>query len=62
MFELASKLCFGDVFGLSKCIAHWLYGNKSAALTVRFNKLLEDVLKEHERGRREREDNTDMII
>lgn len=61
-FELASKLCFGDVLGPFKWVTYWLYGKKSADLTARFDELLEGVLKEHEQGRREREDMDMMDI
>ncbi|TKY68162.1 steroid 17alpha-monooxygenase or 17alpha-hydroxyprogesterone aldolase [Spatholobus suberectus] len=50
-FELAAKLCFGDVLGPLKELSFWLYGKKALDVSTRYDELLEKVLKEHEHKR-----------
>ena len=47
-FELAAKLCFGDVLGPFKELSFWMYGKKAMDVSRRYDELLEKVLKEHE--------------
>ncbi|CAJ1933969.1 unnamed protein product [Sphenostylis stenocarpa] len=47
-FELAAKLCFGDVLGPLKQLSFWVYGKKALDVSTRYDELLEKVLKEHE--------------
>ncbi|KAJ7949131.1 Cytochrome P450 family protein [Quillaja saponaria] len=53
-FELAAKLCFGDVLGTLKRLTFWVYGKQAMDVSRRYDELLERVLKEHEekKGRR----------
>ncbi|XP_061370594.1 cytochrome P450 705A12-like [Gastrolobium bilobum] len=50
-FELAAKLCFGDVLGPFKELSFWVYGKKATDLSMRYDELLEKLLKEHEERR-----------
>lgn len=50
-FELAAKLCFGDVLGPFKELSFWVYGKKALDVSKRYDQLLEKVLKEHEHKR-----------
>ncbi|KAG5120416.1 hypothetical protein AAZX31_12G228700 [Glycine max] len=50
-FELAAKLCFGDVLGPFKELSFWVYGKKAIDMSTRYDELLEEVLKEHEHKR-----------
>ncbi|XP_027362962.1 cytochrome P450 705A22-like [Abrus precatorius] len=50
-FELAAKLCFGDVLGPLKELSFWVYGKKALEVSRRYDELLEEVLKEHEHKR-----------
>lgn len=50
-FELAAKLCFGDVLGCLKELSFWVYGKKAMDVSRRYDELLEKVLKEHEEKR-----------
>ncbi|CAK7330757.1 unnamed protein product [Dovyalis caffra] len=47
-FELAAKLCFGEVLGPLKSLGFWLYGKQAMNLTNRYDELFERILKEHE--------------
>jgi hypothetical protein len=47
-FELAAKLCFGDVLGPFKELTFWIYGKQAMDVSRRYDELLEKVLKEHE--------------
>ncbi|KAL0006730.1 hypothetical protein SO802_008232 [Lithocarpus litseifolius] len=51
-FELAAKLCFGNVLGPFEKLGFWLYGKRALDVTRRLDKLLERVLKEHEERRK----------
>lgn len=53
-FELAAKLCFGDVLGPLKQLSFWVYGKKALDVSKRYDELLEKVLKEHEHKRSSR--------
>ncbi|XP_047177195.1 cytochrome P450 705A12-like [Vigna umbellata] len=53
-FELAAKLCFGDVLGPLKQLSFWVYGKKALDVSKRYDELLEKVLKEHEQKRSSR--------
>ncbi|ESW05838.1 hypothetical protein PHAVU_011G213700 [Phaseolus vulgaris] len=53
-FELAAKLCFGDVLGPLKQLSFWVYGKKALDVSRRYDELLEKVLKEHEHKRSSR--------
>lgn len=57
-FELAAKLCFGDVLGPLKQFSFWVYGKKALDVSTRYDELLEKVLKDHEHKRLSRH-NTD---
>ncbi|PON52824.1 Cytochrome P [Parasponia andersonii] len=65
-FELAAKVCFGDVLGPLRRLGFWLYGKQAMDVTMRYDRLLEGMMKKHEeRGRREgweREDKDLMDI
>ncbi|XP_059436661.1 cytochrome P450 705A5-like [Corylus avellana] len=68
-FELAAKMCFGDVLGPLKKLGFWVYGKQAMDMTRRFDELLEKVLKEHEErgkkggwGEREDKDLMDMLL
>ncbi|XP_020208190.1 cytochrome P450 705A22 [Cajanus cajan] len=50
-FELAAKLCFGDVLGPLKMLSFWVYGKRALDVSTRYDELLEKVLKEHEHKR-----------
>ncbi|RDX67353.1 3,9-dihydroxypterocarpan 6A-monooxygenase [Mucuna pruriens] len=50
-FELAAKLCFGDVLGPLKDFTFWLYGKKALDVSTRYDELLDKVLKEHQHKR-----------
>ncbi|KAK0575387.1 hypothetical protein LWI29_038301 [Acer saccharum] len=47
-FELAAKLCFGDVLGPLKKLGFWIYGKQALNLSKWYDELLEKILKEHE--------------
>ncbi|XP_041013854.1 cytochrome P450 705A5-like [Juglans microcarpa x Juglans regia] len=47
-FELAAKMCFGDVLGPLKKLGFWVYGKQAMDVTRRYDEILERVLKEHE--------------
>jgi cytochrome P450 family 705 subfamily A len=47
-FELAAKLCFGDVLGPLKELSFWMYGKKAMDVSRRYDELFEKVMKEHE--------------
>lgn len=65
-FELAAKVCFGDVLGPLRRLGFWLYGKQAMDVTMRYDRLLEGMMKQHEeRGRSEgweREDKDLMDI
>lgn len=65
-FELAAKVCFGDVLGPLRRLGFWLYGKQAIDVTMRYDDLLEGMMREHEeRGEREgweREDKDLMDI
>lgn len=50
-FELAAKLCFGDVLGPLKELSFWMYGKKAMDVSRRYDELFEKVMKEHEHKR-----------
>jgi len=58
-FELAAKLCFGDVLGPLKQLSFWVYGKKALDVSTRYDELLEKVLKEHEHRRSSRQSGGD---
>lgn len=61
--ELAVKMSFGDVFGPLKRLGFWIYGRKAVELTLRYDEILEKMLKEHEeRGKREDKDLMDVLL
>ncbi|KAK6933755.1 Cytochrome P450 [Dillenia turbinata] len=66
-FELAAKLCFGDVLGPLKTLGFWLYGRQAMDVTRRYDEILEKVLQKHERereagGEREDKDLMDILL
>ncbi|KAI9169993.1 hypothetical protein LWI28_020805 [Acer negundo] len=60
-FELAAKLCFGDVLGPLKKLGFWIYEKQALNVSKRYDELLEKVLKEHEEGDGEREGDEDLM-
>ncbi|KAG6621481.1 hypothetical protein I3842_Q025000 [Carya illinoinensis] len=63
-FEVGSKLFIGDVLGPLKRLAFWLYGSQVLDVTLRFDELLEKILKKHEDQIRkgENEDLMDVLL
>ncbi|KAL5760483.1 hypothetical protein ACOSP7_018994 [Xanthoceras sorbifolium] len=61
-FELAAKLCFGDVLGPLKKLGFWIYGKQAMNVSKRFDELLERVLKEHEERAEKDEDLMDILL
>lgn len=64
-FEVAAKMCFGDVLGPLKKLGFWVYGKQAMDVTRRYDELLERVLKEHEfeeRGKRGDKDLMDLLL
>ncbi|XP_045831115.1 cytochrome P450 705A5-like [Trifolium pratense] len=47
-FELAAKLCFGDVLGPFKELTFWIYEKRAMDVSKKYDELLEKVLKKHE--------------
>lgn len=47
-FELAAKVCFGDVLGPFKRLGFWIYGKQALDVTMRYDKLLEGIMEQHE--------------
>lgn len=46
---LATKVSYGDVLGPLKRLGFWLYGKQLAEVSLEFDELLEEMLKEHEK-------------
>ncbi|KAL6129884.1 hypothetical protein ACLB2K_068266 [Fragaria x ananassa] len=62
-FELAAKVCFGDVLGPLKRVGFWVYGKQLIDVTMGYDKLLEGMLKQHEeRAEREGWDREDKDL
>ncbi|CAL9003874.1 unnamed protein product [Prunus brigantina] len=62
-FELAAKVCFGDVLGPLKRLGFWVYGKQLMDVTMGYDKLLEGMLKQHEeRAEREGWDREDKDL
>ncbi|XP_038905910.1 cytochrome P450 705A5-like [Benincasa hispida] len=64
-FEMASKVAFGDVFGWPlERLAFWMFGRHAKDVTMRYDEILEKILRQHEERAREegldRED-TDLM-
>ncbi|KAG2664955.1 hypothetical protein I3760_16G106900 [Carya illinoinensis] len=60
-FEVGSKLFIGDVLGPLKRLAFWLYGSQVLDVTMRFDELLEKILKKHEDQIRKGENIEDLM-
>ncbi|KAL4601190.1 hypothetical protein ACB092_11G254600 [Castanea dentata] len=62
-FEVGAKVSFGDVLGPLRFLAFWLYGRKAIDVTLRYDEILERVLKQHEeRPQIENEDLVDILL
>ncbi|KAL6125153.1 hypothetical protein ACLB2K_073213 [Fragaria x ananassa] len=62
-FELAAKVCFGDVLGPLKRVGFWVYGKQLIDVTMGYDKLLKGMLKQHEeRAEREGWDREDKDL
>ncbi|KAM4073016.1 hypothetical protein ACB094_11G184300 [Castanea mollissima] len=62
-FEVGAKISFGDVLGPLRFLAFWLYGRKAIDVTLRYDEILERVLKQHEeRPQIENEDLVDILL
>ncbi|XP_061997791.1 cytochrome P450 705A12-like [Rosa rugosa] len=62
-FELAAKVCFGDVLGPLKRVGFWVYGKQLIDVTMGYDRLLEGMLKQHEeRAEREGWDREDKDL
>ncbi|KAF5480871.1 hypothetical protein F2P56_001580 [Juglans regia] len=64
IFDLGSKMILGDVLGPLKKLAFWLYGKEVMDVLVRFDRLLERMLRDHEDEgkKREHEDLMDILL
>ena len=63
-FEMASKVAFGDVFGWPlERLAFWMFGRQARDVTLRYDEILEKILRQHEdRGKREGLDREDRDL
>ncbi|TYK10668.1 cytochrome P450 705A5-like protein [Cucumis melo var. makuwa] len=63
-FEMASKVAFGDVFGWPlERLAFWMFGRQAKDVTLRYDEILENILRQHEdRGREEGLDREDRDL
>ncbi|KAI5336067.1 hypothetical protein L3X38_026201 [Prunus dulcis] len=62
-YELAAKVCFGDVLGPLKRLGSGFYGKQLMGVTMGYDKLLEWMLKQHEeRAEREGWDREDKDL
>ncbi|CAB4267993.1 unnamed protein product [Prunus armeniaca] len=60
---LATKVSYGDVLGPLKRLGFWLYGKQLAEVSLEFDELLEEMLKEHEKkGERKELDFMDLLL
>lgn len=48
MTSIGSKLFFGNILGPFGILAFWLFGKQAISVRLRFDELLEGILKEHE--------------
>lgn len=59
-FELAARMCFGEVLGPLKIVGFWMFGKQAMDVTRRYDELFERILKEHEeKGNRDSPGETD---
>ena len=62
-FEVGAKVSLGDVLGPLRFLAFWLYGRKAIDVTLRYDEILERVLKQHEESPQiENEDLVDILL
>ncbi|KAK4591799.1 hypothetical protein RGQ29_016306 [Quercus rubra] len=62
-FEVGAKISFGDVLGPLRFLAFWLYGRKAIDVGLRYDEILERVLKQHEESPQiENEDLVDILL
>ncbi|PQQ14788.1 cytochrome P450 705A5-like [Prunus yedoensis var. nudiflora] len=60
---LVTKVSYGDVLGPLKRLGFWLYGKQLAQVSLEFDELLEEMLKEHEKkGERQELDFMDLLL
>ena len=59
-FKVCSKMCFGDALGPLKRLAFWLYGIQAMDLNMRYDEILERMLKQREDGGK-RDENKDLM-
>uniref|UniRef100_A0A2N9GCJ7 Cytochrome P450 n=1 Tax=Fagus sylvatica TaxID=28930 RepID=A0A2N9GCJ7_FAGSY len=61
--EVGEKIVLGDVFGPLKILAFWLYGKKAINGTLKYDAILEKVLKQHEESpQKENKDLMDILL
>lgn len=60
--QLATKVSYGDVLGPFKRLGFWLYGTQLVDVSLKYDELLEEMLKDHEKreGRDHRDDDLDL--
>lgn len=63
-FEMATKVAFGDVFGWPlERLAFWMFGKHAKDVTMRYDEILEKILKQHEeRAKKEGLDREDRDL
>nr|POE60331.1 cytochrome p450 [Quercus suber] len=59
--EIGAKVSFGDVLGPLRILAFWLYGRKVIDVSLRYDEILERVLKQHENSGELKRDNEDLM-
>jgi hypothetical protein len=61
--EVSTKIILGDVFGPLRILAFWLYGKKAININLKYDAILERVLKQHEESpEKENEDLMDILL
>ena len=59
--EVGAKVSFGDVLGPLRILAFWLYGRKVIDVSLRYDEILERVLKQHENSGELKRDDEDLM-
>uniref|UniRef100_A0A2N9G3C1 RNA-directed DNA polymerase n=1 Tax=Fagus sylvatica TaxID=28930 RepID=A0A2N9G3C1_FAGSY len=61
--EVGAKILLGDVLGPLRILAFWMYGKKAINVALKYDAILERVLKQHEEGpEKENEDLMDILL
>nr|POE78346.1 cytochrome p450 [Quercus suber] len=61
--DVSAKVSFGDVLGPPKFLAFWFYGKQAIDVILRYDEILERVLKQHEENPNvENEDFVDILL